>query len=274
MNPGFVHLRLHTEYSLVDSVIRVPELMRATAAQGMPALGLTDQGNLFALIKFYEEAEETGIKPIVGADLRVRDGDNGETALITLLCCDHRGYLNLSSLITRSYLEGQTRGQPVLEREWFEGHSGGLIALSGGREGDVGKALLAGRDAEAHARLASWRVLFPGRYYLELQRTGREGETEYLEAAVRLAAATGVPVVATNDVRFIKADEFEAHEARVCIQEGRVLDDPRRQRFYSEQQYLKNAAEMARLFADLPEALENSVEIGRASCRERVSYHV
>ncbi len=263
MNPGFVHLRLHTEYSLVDSVIRVPELMQAAVRQGMPALGLTDQGNLFALIKFYEEAEEAGIKPIVGADLRVRDGDNGETSLITLFCCDHRGYLNLSALITRSYLEGQARGQPLLERDWFMGRSGGLIALSGGREGDVGKALLAGREAEAHARLAAWRILFPERYYLELQRTGREGETEYLEAAVRLASTTGVPVVATNDVRFISADEFEAHEARVCIQEGRVLDDPRRPRLYSEQQFLKSGAEMAELFADLPEALENSVEIAR-----------
>ncbi|HEV2111263.1 MAG TPA: DNA polymerase III subunit alpha [Gammaproteobacteria bacterium] len=263
MNPGFVHLRLHTEYSLGDSVIRVAELMQAAAATGMPALALTDQGNLFALIKFYKEAQAAGIKPLVGADLRVRDGDNGETALITLLCCDHRGYLNLSSLITKSYLEGQARGQPLLEREWFTGHSGGLIALSGGREGDVGRALLAGREAEAHARLASWRVLFPERYYLELQRTGREQEAEYLEAAVRLAAATATPLVATNDVRFITPDEFEAHEARVCIQEGRVLDDPRRPRLYSEQQYLKSAAEMAELFADLPEALDNSVEIAR-----------
>ncbi|HEV2212584.1 MAG TPA: DNA polymerase III subunit alpha, partial [Gammaproteobacteria bacterium] len=218
---------------------------------------------LFALIKFYEEAEEAGIKPVVGADLRIRDGDNGETALITLYCCDHQGYLNLSALITRSYLEGQKRGEPVLEREWFAGKTAGLIALSGGKEGDVGRALLAGRAAEARSQLTAWRRLFPERYYLELQRTGRELENEYLEAAVNLAAAEGVPVVATNDVRFLQRDEFEAHEARVCIQEGRVLDDPRRPRHYSEQQYLKSAAEMAELFADLPEALENSVEIAR-----------
>ncbi|HET7176206.1 MAG TPA: DNA polymerase III subunit alpha [Gammaproteobacteria bacterium] len=263
MRPGFVHLRLHTEYSLADSVIRVPDLMRAVRAQGMPAVALSDQGNLFALIKFYEEAEEAGIKPIVGTDLRIRDGDNGETALITLYCCDHQGYLNLSALITRSYLEGQKRGEPVLEREWFAGKTEGLIALSGGKEGDVGRALLAGRAAEARTRLAAWRKLFPERYYLELQRTGRPLENEYLEAVVDLAAAEGVPVVATNDVRFLQRDEFEAHEARVCIQEGRVLDDPRRPRHYSEQQYLKSAAEMAELFADLPEALENSVEIAR-----------
>ncbi|MFI4967710.1 MAG: DNA polymerase III subunit alpha [Gammaproteobacteria bacterium] len=263
MNPRFVHLRLHTEYSLVDSVIRVPDLMRATAAGGMPAVTLTDQGNLFALIKFYEEAQDAGIKPIVGADMRVREGENGEAALITLLCCDHAGYLNLSALITRSYLEGQKRGQPLLERVWFAGKTDGLIALSGGREGDIGRALLAGREAEARAKLDAWRALFPERFYIEVQRTGRDQEAEYLDAAVHLAAATGVPVVATNDVRFLKADEFEAHEARVCIQEGRVLDDPRRPKLYSEQQYLKSPAEMAELFADLPEALENSVEIAQ-----------
>ena len=263
MTPRFVHLRLHTEYSLADSVIRVPELMQAVKQAGMPAVGLTDQGNLFALIKFYEAAQEAGLKPIVGADLRVREGDNGEAALITLLCCDHAGYLNLSSLITRSYLEGQKRGQPLLEREWLTGRSSGLIALSGGREGDVGRALLSGREAEAHARLAAWRSLFPDRFYMELQRTGRDQEAEYLEAAVRMAAATGVPVVATNDVRFIAADDFEAHEARTCIQAGRVLDDPRRPRLYSDQQYLKTPAEMAELFSDFPEALENSVEIAR-----------
>ena len=263
MSPRFVHLRLHTEYSLADSVIRVPELMEAVKAAGMPAVGVSDLGNLFALIKFYREAQHAGLKPIVGADLHVREGDNGEATLITLLCCDHAGYLNLSALITRSYLEGQTRGRPLLEREWFTGRSGGLIALSGGREGDVGKALLAGRDAEAHARLAAWRGLFPDRFYMELQRTGRDQEAEYLEAAVRMAAATGVPVVASNDVRFIAPDDFEAHEARVCIQEGRVLDDPRRPRLYSQQQYLKTPAEMAELFSDIPEALENSVEIAR-----------
>ena len=263
MNPGFVHLRLHTEYSLADSVIRVPELMQAARTIDMPAVALTDQSNLFALIKFYQEAEEAGIKPLVGADLRVRDGDNGETALITLLCCDHKGYLNLSALITRSYLEGQKRGQPLVEREWFTGRSAGLIALSGGREGDVGRALLAGRAADARARLAVWQTLFPQRFYIELQRTNRDQEAEYLDAAVKLAAAEGVPVVATNDVRFITADEFEAHEARVCIQEGRVLADPRRPKLYSEQQYLKSGKEMAELFADLPEALENSVEIAK-----------
>jgi DNA polymerase-3 subunit alpha len=263
MSPRFIHLRLHTEYSLADSVIRVPELMQAVKAADMPAVGLSDLGNLFALIKFYEEAQDVGLKPIVGADLHVREGDNGESALITLLCCDHAGYLNLSALITRSYLEGQKRGRPLLEREWFTGRSSGLIALSGGREGDVGKALLAGRDAEAHARLAAWRGLFPDRFYMELQRTGRDQETEYLESAVRMAAGAGVPVVATNDVRFLAADDFEAHEARVCIQEGRVLEDPRRPRLYSQQQYLKTPQEMAELFSDLPEALENSVEIAK-----------
>ncbi|HSC46908.1 MAG TPA: DNA polymerase III subunit alpha, partial [Gammaproteobacteria bacterium] len=263
MTPRFVHLRLHSEYSLADSVIRVPELLEAAAAQGMPALGVTDRGNLFALVKFYKEALSHGVKPVIGADLKLRHGDNGETVLLTLLCCNRKGYLNLSALITQSYLEGQKLGQPLLERAWFEGKSDGLIALSGGHEGDIGHALLAGRDAEARERLAEWRRLFPDRFYIELQRTGRDQEEEYLEAAVKLAAAAGVPVVATNDARFIRPEEFEAHEARVCIQEGRVLNDPRRPKRYSEQQYLKNEAEMAELFADIPEALENSVEIAK-----------
>src|SRR5579863_8712624 len=178
MTPRFIHLRLHSEYSLADSVIRVPELMEAAAAGGMPALGLTDRGNLFALVKFYKEALSHGVKPLIGADLRLRHGDNGETVLLTLLCCGREGYLNLSALITKSYLEGQKLGQPLLERGWFVGRTAGLIALSGGRDGDIGHALLAGRDAEARQRLEEWRRLFPDRFYIELQRTGRDQEEE------------------------------------------------------------------------------------------------
>ena len=261
--PGFVHLRLHSEYSLADSVIRIPELVAAAAAADMPAVALTDQGNVFALVKFFRAAETAGIKPLIGADLRLRDSEADGSSRFTLLCCDARGYRNLSQLITRSYLEGQQRGQPVLERAWLAEHCAGLIALSGGREGEIGRALLAGRDSQAQTLLEEWARWFPRHFYLELQRTAREGEEEYLCAAVALAARSGLPVVATNDVRFLQAADFGAHEARVCIQEGYTLNDVRRPRRYSEQQYLRSAAEMQQRFADLPEALENSVEIAR-----------
>jgi DNA polymerase III subunit alpha len=173
------------------------------------------------------------------------------------------GYLNLNALISRSYIDGQHRGIPMLQKTWLREHSAGLIVLSGGRAGDVGQALLAGNAALAEQLLDDWLTLFPDHYYLELQRTGREHEEDYLHAAVDLAARRDVPVVASNDVHFLTAEDFEAHEARVCIHDGRTLDDPRRPRRHSEQQYLKSPEEMAELFADIPEALDNTVEIAK-----------
>ncbi|HET7651031.1 MAG TPA: DNA polymerase III subunit alpha [Gammaproteobacteria bacterium] len=261
MAPRFVHLRLHTEYSLVDSVIRVPELMEHAASQRMPALALTDQGNLFALVKFYKEAQKRGIKPVIGADLRLRDPESDQFFAFTLLCCDATGYRNLSALITRSFMEGQQRGIPMIDAGWLNAGTDGLIALSGGAQGEIGKSLLAERDATI--ALEAWQQRFPGRFYIEVQRTGREAEEQYLHAAVDLAGRRGVPLVATNDVRFLRQTDFEAHEARVCIQEGRTLNDPRRPHRYTDQQYLRSEAEMLEMFADLPEALDNSVEIAR-----------
>jgi DNA polymerase-3 subunit alpha len=258
-------LRLHTEYSLVDGIVRVPGLMREVANAGMPAVALTDQGNLFAMVKFHREAEKRGVKPIVGVDLWVTDGgERAEPALLTLLAQDAAGFRNLTRLVSRSYLEGQDRGRPMLARAWLDGASTeGLIALSGGTQGDVGRALLAGRLEEADALLGRWQALFGDRFYLEIQRTGRPGEEPHIAGVLALVAARAVPVVATNDVRFLARDEFEAHEARVCIHGGHRLDDPGRPRPYAHEQYLKTPAEMAELFSDLPEALENSVEIAR-----------
>ena len=268
----FVHLHLHTEYSLIDSVVRIkseaegiPGLMEAVAAAGMAAVALTDQSNLFAMVKFYKAAQAAGIKPIIGVDLLVREtGDRVEPSRVVLLCQNTSGYLNLSRLVSRAYLEGQSKGVAMVDRDWLDTQTvSGLIALSGAKEGDVGRALLNGRDDEANAALEFWLGLFGDRYYLELQRTGRPGEEAYLSAAVQLASARGVPVVATNDVRFIRPDDFEAHEARVCIHDGTLLDDPKRPRRYSPQQYLKSPQQMADLFRDIPEAIENSVEIAR-----------
>ncbi len=261
MATPFVHLHLHTEYSLVDGLIRIKSLVRQVAAAGMPAVAVTDMSNLFALIKFYKAALSAGIKPIAGVEVWVRR--QGDPARLVLLCQNLTGYRHLTRLVSRSYLEGQQRGIPVLDHAWLSGNTEGLIALSGGREGELGQALLNDRLEQAEAWLADWRELFPDRFYLEVQRTGRPQEEEYLQAAVDLAAATGTPLVATNEVCFLQRQDFEAHEARVCIHDGATLDDPRRPRRYSDHQYLRTPAEMAELFADLPEALENSIEIAR-----------
>ena len=261
----FVHLRVHTEYSLVDGVVRVPQLMKAVAAAGMPAVALTDQSNLFAMVKFYSKAQKQGIKPIIGVDVQLREADErAEPSRLTLLAQDYDGYRNMTRLVSRAYLEGQQRGIPMLEREWLDREStSGVIALSGAREGDVGRALLGGRAQDARELLRHWLALFGDRYYLEIQRTGRPGEEEYIRGVLDLLDEVPVPVVATNDVRFLEPDDFEAHEARVCIRDGMHLNDPGRARRYTDQQYLRTPEEMAELFADLPEALENSVEIAR-----------
>ena len=262
---NFVHLRLHTEYSLLDSVVRVPELMQAVAAAGMPAVALTDECNLFAMVKFYRAALASGLKPIIGVDLWIREaGEREAPSRLTLLCQNEAGYLNLSRLVSRAYLEGERQATPLIERDWLTaGALGGLIALSGGWEGDVGRALLMGRPALARRQLAHWQGLFADRYYVELQRVGRSTDADYATAAAALAAECGVAVVATNDVRFLTAEDYEAHEARVCIRERALLADPARKRRYTREQFLRTPAQMAELFADMPEALANSVEIAR-----------
>jgi DNA polymerase-3 subunit alpha len=248
----------------VDGIVRIPALVETVAAAGMPACAVTEQSNLFSLVKFYRGAQNSGIKPIIGVDLWVC-GDEGleQPSRLVMLCQSEVGFRSLSRLITRSYSEGQVRGVPMVRHEWLDGNVDGLIALSAGVAGDVGQMIVADRAADAQIRLEKWLKLFPDRYYLELQRIGREGEELCIHASVDLATRVGVPVVATNDVRFIAVDDFEAHEARVCIHEGRTLDDPRRPKTYSAQQYLRTPEEMSELFDDLPEAIENSVEIAR-----------
>ena len=264
-SPSFVHLHVHTEYSLVDSTVRIPRLMQRCAEDGMPAVALTDQNNLFALVKFYTKAIAAGVKPVIGADIRiVNDDDSGRPHTLILLCQNNDGYRNLSRLLTKAFLEGQQRGEPLVLPEWLTREScAGLIALSGGLQGDVGRALLLQHHEEARSALQRWQEIFDGRFYLELIRTGRAGEEDCVQASLALASAQGVPVVASNDVHFLEEDGFNSHEARVCVQEGRGLADVDRPRCYSEQQYLRSADEMTELFADVPEALLNSVEIAK-----------
>ncbi|MFW3614633.1 DNA polymerase III subunit alpha [Billgrantia antri] len=262
MTTPFVHLRVHTEYSLVDGLVRLKPLLKATAEQGMPALAMTDESNLFGLVKYYRGAQGSGLKPVIGADLWLANPhDETHPYRLTLLAMNGTGYRNLTELISRGWMQGQRQGRAVLEKRWVFAQSEGLIALSGGREGEIGRHLLSEHRDEARALLEEWKSAFPDRFYLELIRTGRPLEEECVHLSVELAMATDTPVVATNDVRFLERDDFWAHETRVSIGEGKALDDPRRERKYTEEQYLKSPAEMAELFADIPEALENSVMI-------------
>jgi len=260
----FVHLRLHTEYSLVDGIVRVPELVAAVSAAGMPAVAVTDQSNLFAMVKFYKEALAAGVKPLIGVDAWIRGADERGPSRIVFLCQNLAGYRHLTQLVTRSFLEGQRRGAPMLERSWLQSDMlQGLIVLSGAADGDIGQALARGRDDEALRCLTRWQDLCGDRFYLEVQRTGRANEESYAAAVLELGQVRGVAALATHDVRFLTRAEFDAHEARVCIHDGALLADPSRARRYSEEQYLKSPSEMAELFNDAPELLDNTVEVAK-----------
>ena len=265
MKPTFVHLNVHTEYSLIDGLVRIKELVSATHAAGMPAVAVTEHGNLFSLVKFYRAARDAGIKPIIGADLRVHDHLDSKIAhKLILLCQNERGYRQLARLVSRSFTDGRATGRAILLPEWLEeSQTDSLIAISGGSMGEIGHLLTQGKIELAAKRLGYWQAQFPDRFYLEIHRTGKEGEEAYIEHAVDLAASGDVPLVASNDVRFLTKDDFEAHEARVCIHDGRVLNDSRRPRRYTANQYLRSAEEMVELFSDLPEAIENSIEIAK-----------
>jgi len=269
----FVHLRLHTEFSVVDGTTRIDDVVAAAAAQGQPALAQTDLNNLFGAVKFYKAARGVGVKPVLGAEV-VLQGLGGEPApgassqqstlpRLLLLVQNHTGYLNLCELLARAWTGNVVREQAALKWAWLQELHEGLIVLSGAHAGPVGQALLAGDEARAAELALALASTFPHRFYLELQRAGRPDDERHLLAAVSLAARLGLPVVATHPVQFLGADEYEAHEARVCIAEGEILGNQRRVRKFTPDQYFKSSAEMAALFADLPSALANTVEIAK-----------
>ncbi|SJM94054.1 DNA polymerase III subunit alpha [Crenothrix polyspora] len=264
MQPAFIHLRLHTEFSLVDGIVKIKPLIKRLAELNMPAIAVTDHANLFGLVKFYKAALGLGIKPIAGADVLIFNvEDPASPYRLSLLVNNHQGYITLTELISKAYQEGQHQGVPMLRYEWIEDNHSGLIALSGAMDGDIGRALLVEKMDAAKRLTVFWQRLFKDSFYLELQRVGKPDEERYIAAAVALALELDLPVVATNDVRFIHAKDFAAHEIRVCINQSRVLDDARRPKDYTNQQYLRSTEEMLALFADIPEALENSVEIAK-----------
>ncbi|EAT10972.1 DNA polymerase III subunit alpha [Bermanella marisrubri] len=261
-NNSFVHLRVHTEYSLVDGIVRVKELIKAADADQQIALTISDQSNMFALVKFYTACQATGIKPIISADVFIENPDDmANPYAITLIAQNDVGYRNLTELVSAGFTKNQHHDRAQLKQEWFEEKADGLIALSGFQRGDIEEALKKDKFELAASRLDRWLELFPQRFYLELQRTQRPNDEALLQKSIKLAADKQVPVVATNDVRFMKQDDFDAHEARVCIGEGMTLIDPRRERRYSDQQYFKTQQQMCELFEDIPSAITNSVEI-------------
>ena len=262
--PRFVHLRVHSDYSMIDGLAKTGPLVKKAASLGMPALAITDFTNLCGLVKFYGTGHGAGIKPIVGADFHVQcDLLGDEFTELTVLAANNTGYQNLTLLISRAYQRGYGALGPWIDRDWLVEHQEGLILLSGGRKGDVGVSLIRGNMPLVEQCVAFYEEHFPDRYFLELIRTGRQDEEAYLHAAVALAEARGLPVVATNDVRFLDTSDFDAHEIRVAIHDGFTLDDPKRPRNYSPQQYMRSEEEMCELFADIPEALANSVEIAK-----------
>jgi DNA polymerase III subunit alpha len=260
----FVHLRTHTEYSVVDGTLRVEEAVAAAARDGQPACAITDLSNLFGAVKFYSAARKKGVKPIIGCDLWL-EPEAGEKAgsRLLVLVQDGRGYLNLCELLARAWTTNTQRAQALVKWEWLESHGAGLIALSGADSGALGQALLAGDVERAQGFAQRLSQLFPGRFFIELQRAGLTTNERHVRAAVPLASQLGLPVVATHPVQFLEPDDFEAHEARVCIAEGEALANPKRVKRFSAQQHFKTSAQMAALFADLPVALSNALAIAQ-----------
>jgi DNA polymerase-3 subunit alpha len=261
----FAHLRLHSEFSVVDSTCRLDEVVQAAADDGLPALALTDLSNLFGAVKFYREARSKGVQPIIGAEIFL-EGLGAELTSISrvvVLVQSSQGYLNLSELLARAWTQNVVKALAVVKLAWLKELSEGLILLSGAQAGPVGQALVQGdesRAAEVALQLAS---IFPHRFYLELQRAGRPEDAVQVAGAVRLAARLNLPVVATHPVQFLQEDDYEAHEARVCISEGEILGNQRRVRKFTGDQYFKTSAQMCALFADVPSALANTLEIAK-----------
>ncbi len=261
----FVHLRLHTEFSVVDGTNRIDDVIAAAVADNQPALAITDLSNLFGAIKFYKQARAKGTKPVLGAEIFLEGLGTDPTALtrMVLLVQNKQGYLNISELLARGFTQNVVKNQAVIKLAWLQELNEGLICLSGAQAGPVGQALVQGDAERAREVALQLAGVFPHRFYLELQRAGRTEDEAHVTAAVQLAARIRLPVVATHPVQFTTPDDFEAHEARVCIADGEILGNAKRVRKFTREQYFKSSAEMQALFADVPSAIANTVEIAK-----------
>ena len=274
MQENFIHLHLHSEYSLTDGTIRIEDLIKRSSELNFPAVALTDITNLFGLIKFYELARKKGIKPVVGSEIKLLLNEDSSPSPLVLLVKNKIGYTNLTKLISKAYVEGQGTGEPLVRKEWLEDFSGGLIALSGGQRGCLGQNVLANNIELAKKGVEYFQKIFGEDFFIEIQRIGRDNEAGYNSLALDLAKERGVAVVATNDVMFLSPtdldeeekgipSDFAVHEARVCIQKSEYLDDPNRSKNYIESQYLASSEEMIEKFSDVPEAINNTSLISK-----------
>lgn len=254
----FVHLGIHTEFSITESIVRIPDLIKAAVNDEMPALALTDLSNLHAAVKFYTKCLDKGIKPILGSNIRLNDAEHK----VTLLSMTNKGWRSLTEIVSRGFIEGQQLDIPCVQKEWVLEQNQDIIVLLG-MHSDVGKMLNSSNPQKADALLEEWIEKFGNRVYLALTRTDRPDEENFIAGAIKLAQKYNIGVVAHNDVHFIAQTDFEAHEARVCIADGYVLGDSRRPRYYSSEQYFKTAEEMTELFSDIPSAIENTYHIAK-----------
>lgn len=261
VSSSFVHLQCQSEYSVKNSLIRVPKLIESVQQAGMDSVALTDHMSLFSAVKFYQKAIDSGIKPIIGVKVVVAFS-LGQYEVI-LLCQNNEGYLNLSELISKAYLNEQgIEGVSVTEEQLIE-HQNGLIMVATSVSSDIAQLLLANESNLAEEKALGWKSIFSDRYYMSVQRTDRISDEQLLHLTIELGLRLDIPIVAINDVQFLDKNEYETHEARICIAEGLLLDDARRLKNFSESQYLKTANEMSELFADFPQLLNNTVEISK-----------
>ncbi len=254
----FVHLGIHTEFSITESIVRIPDLIKAAVNDEMPALALTDLSNLHAAVKFYKKCLDQGIKPILGSVIRLNNAEQK----VTLLAMSNIGWRSLTELVSQGFIEGQQLDIPCVQKQWVLDQNQDMIVLLG-LHSDVGKMLNSSNPQKAEPLLEEWIEKFGNRVYLALTRTDRPDEEYFIAEAIKLAQKYNIGVVAHNDVHFVAATDYEAHEARVCIADGYVLGDNRRPRSYSTEQYFKTATQMTELFSDIPAAIENSYHIAK-----------
>jgi DNA polymerase-3 subunit alpha len=257
---AFVHLGIHSEYSITDSIVRIKPLIKAAAADNQQALALTDLSNLYATVKFYRGCLNAGIKPIIGSEVIMDDEDTR----LTLLAMDNEGYQNITRIVSLGFTEGRAdpanHGTPIVKRSDILAHAAGVIVLFT-EKSDVGQALIGSMPERADELLVEWQAKFADRLYFAIKRTNRSGEDAFIQAAIHAGAKHQLPIIAHNDVRFLEQEDFDAHEARVCIAGSYVLADANRPRNYSDEQYLKTQAQMQQLFADIPQVIDNTMRL-------------